>query len=148
MTVTVATWTESRHQKHITASCAGDAGTELDLEVERRSDATTEILTLDAQLRTKDWVFIGDGRPMLLLVDSTRLTLPAVGRPWRKADAGWVHEGSRYLSAASQLRQIANANAVSVRLTGSEGQCDFDLPVGSRATISQFLAHEYGSRSP
>jgi hypothetical protein len=148
VTVTIGSWTSSSHHKHISSRCTRDAGSEIELQVEKRSDATTEILTLNALLTTKDWVFIGDEHPMLMLIDSTRLTLPAVGRPWRKANAGRVDEGSRYIVVPPQLRQIINASSVSIRLTGGEGQCDFDLQVGSRAAIAQFLAHEYGNASP
>jgi hypothetical protein len=127
---------------HLTSTCQ----TGIELHLSRAESGPDDTLgtaaSLDAAIDAGHWLFI-EG-PALVLVDSIRSVLKELGKPYRHvSDYEGVFEFVSYQMTPYDLIRLARATGVRMRLSGSEGYCDFDIPPVSRAKMAQFLLHQF-----
>jgi hypothetical protein len=89
------------------------------------------------------WMFIESGASLLFLVDGDRLTFSSDdgSRGDREAIGGDVYETAMYEVAAEDLRRLANAHQVKVRIIGSRWNEDREFTSDTFKKLRAFL-HE------
>jgi len=72
---------------------------------------------------SKDWLFIEDGESLVLLIDGERVGFTGSGSSSNRMvlTGGYVFEESFYFVSADDIRRIAQAKSVSVKIVGSSG---------------------------
>jgi hypothetical protein len=87
-----------------------------------------------------DWAFLRDDAPLLVLIDSAVIELPNVGAVAREvsSDAS-VGESAAFTVTAEQLRRIAAAGDVMIRVQGLRQNVDRSLSIFNIEAVKVFL---------
>lgn len=97
----------------------------------------------------KDWIFVREGESLVFLADSTRIGLSGNGSAADRDVGGMfgVSERAMYEISDEDIRAIARAKTVKVRVYGSRGYSDHVLPKVGACTFARF-ASELLDRTP
>ena len=87
-----------------------------------RHDSGTDIFYIAIRYRHDSWLFIEDGESLILLVDGERIGLSGAGSSGNRnvITADILRERALYRVEPAQLRKIASAKDIRVRVEGSQ----------------------------
>ncbi len=87
-----------------------------------------------------DWIFIDPGLSLMFLVDGERMDLHGDGsHDERHSVKNGVTETAFYMVSESELRSLANAKSVRMRLMGSEYDIDRDFEAINILNLKDFV---------
>lgn len=140
-------FTSVRLQENVLGGgCPGCAIIELNIHKVTHDDRPLMYYDLVVQYRAKEWLLIEPGESLTLLVDGQPLVFTSDNGStlYRTvAYGGEVLETAYYSVDLPQLRRIANATEVQVRLDGSETHADRTFQPANLGNFRRFL-EEHG----
>lgn len=101
-------------------------------------------MTMSVSVDSDGWVFIREGESLVFLLDGQRLALesPAGSSPYRKVITGKrIQEIAFYRVNAAQVRQVAAANEVRLRIYGASQTLDRSFSDSYHQAFDDFVKH-------
>jgi len=133
-------WTADALMENKLGGSSPSEKVELTIMRTRATDKTPFKYSLNVHYLGDDWVFIEEGKSLLLLLDGKKMTFTGAGsKRSRRVGSGYVSESSIYGAEYDSLLLISSAKEVKVRVVGGEKNLDRFFSQQNFQILKRFL---------